>query len=403
MIIELLIAILAGVLVGTFTGLTPGIHINLVTVIVVASSVFLLDFIPPIAIGTFIIAMAITHTFLDAVPGVYLGAPDDAQALNVLPGHRMLIKGQGHNAVKLNTIGSFFAVILSLVLFPLFILSMAFLYPFARKFIVFVLIIAVLYLVLREHSVAKKVAALVVFILAGVFAVLVFNLPGLRQPLFLLLSGLFGFSILLVSLLENAKIPEQKTCEELNIPKKNIAKATFAATGFGFLAAFLPGIGSSESAIVASTTTGDIGDEGFLVLVGGLNTANMLISVCSIYAIDKARNGAIIAINKVIGVIDLKTVLVFCASALIAAGLAVVICLYVSKLFCKLVAKVDYRILVITILVFITALGFYFDSVLGLFVLAVSTAIGIAASQLGIGKNHLMGCLIIPVLFYFLL
>ena len=403
MFVEILIAVLAGILTGTFTGLTPGIHINLVSVIVVASSVFLLAYIPPIAIGSFIIAMAITHTFLDAIPGVYLGAPDAGQELNILPGHRMLIKGQGHNAVKLNTIGSFFAVLLSLVLFPLFILSMVFLYPFARKIIVFVLIAAVLYLIWRENSAAKKAAALTVFILAGVFSVLVFNLPGLKQPLFLLLSGLFGFSILLVSLAQQTKVPAQNVSEELDIPKKNIAKATFAATGFGFIAAFLPGIGSSESAIVASTTTGNIGDEGFLVLVGGLNTANMLISVCSIYAIDKARNGAIIAINKIIGLIDLKTVLVFAGTALVAAGISVVLCLYVSKLFCKLIAKVDYRILIIAILVFITALGFYFDSFLGLFVLAVSTCIGIAASMLGIGKNHLMGCLIIPVLFYFLI
>ncbi|MBT6774490.1 hypothetical protein HOA91_03905, partial [Candidatus Woesearchaeota archaeon] len=43
--------------------------------------------------------------------------------------------------------------------------------------------------------------------------------------------------------------------------------------GVGFIAAFLPGFGSSQAAIVATNIVGDIGDEGFLALVGGINTA----------------------------------------------------------------------------------------------------------------------------------
>jgi putative membrane protein len=35
-----------------------------------------------------------------------LGAPDESKALNVLPGHRMLMEGKGFEAVKLNVIGS---------------------------------------------------------------------------------------------------------------------------------------------------------------------------------------------------------------------------------------------------------------------------------------------------------
>ena len=121
MFIEILVMIVLGVLFGVVTGLTPGIHINLVALLVVSFSPLLLGFVSPLSLGVFIIAMSVNHSFLDSIPGVYLGAPDEDQALNVLPGHKMLLKGEGYKAVKLTLIGSFFSLILCLLLSPLFL------------------------------------------------------------------------------------------------------------------------------------------------------------------------------------------------------------------------------------------------------------------------------------------
>ena len=88
--IEIVIALVLGVGTGIITGLAPGIHVNLVSLLILSSAAFLLQITTPAALGTFIISLAITHTFLDALPSIYLGAPDEAQALNVLPGHRLL-------------------------------------------------------------------------------------------------------------------------------------------------------------------------------------------------------------------------------------------------------------------------------------------------------------------------
>ena len=76
MLAELLFFLLLGILAGTFTGLMPGIHINLIGALLVSASVSFLFFIPPLYFVVFITSMAITHTFLDFIPSVFLGCPD---------------------------------------------------------------------------------------------------------------------------------------------------------------------------------------------------------------------------------------------------------------------------------------------------------------------------------------
>src|SRR3989344_5136920 len=112
MIEEIIVAISIGVLAGIVTGLTPGIHINLVSVSLITISPFLLQYTSPLIITIMIIAMGITHTFLDAIPSIFLGAPDPETALLILPGHKMMLKGKGYEAVILTVIGSIISLIL---------------------------------------------------------------------------------------------------------------------------------------------------------------------------------------------------------------------------------------------------------------------------------------------------
>jgi len=401
MFLDIVIALILGVGTGIITGLTPGLHINLVSVLVLSFSPFLLQITSPIVLGVYIIAMAITHTFLDALPSIYLGAPDEAQALNVLPGHRLLMRGEGHNAVLCTVIGALGVIILGILFFPLFIFLMKWLAEPVTGIVGYLLIIIVIYMIWREKD--KKLEALTLFLLSGALGLLVFSIPNLEQPLFPLLSGLFGFSILLISLLQKSIIPKQKLNQPLNLSKKNLVKSVSGATGMGFIAAFLPGFGSSQAAIIATNVVGDIGDEGFLTLVGGINTANMLISIAAAYILNKSRNGAILVVNKLLDGMSVETMLIFLAVSLVAAGLAALLTISISKIFANVIVKVKYSYIVWGIIIFIAILAGYFDGFIGLTILATATALGLISSVWGVGKNHLMGCLLIPVILYFVL
>ena len=363
MFLEIILALILGVGTGIITGLVPGIHINLVSVTAVSLAPLLLSLVSPLAIGVYLISLAITHTFLDALPSIYLGAPDEAQALNALPGHRLLMRGEGHNAIAYTVIGALGALLLSIILFPGFIYSMKIIDPYIKGIMGYLLALIMIYMIAREKK--KWLKSLTLFFLAGVLGLIVFNIPTLNQPLLPLLSGMFGFSLLLLSLNQNSKIPKQNEDKPLTLSKKNLIKSVSAASGMGFIAAFLPGFGSSQAAIVATNIVGDIGDEGFLTLVGGINTANMIISIATIYILDKARNGAIVAINQVVGKIGFQEMLLFIGVGLVAGGTGAILTLRISKVFSRWIVKVNYTKLIMVVLGFVTLLAFFFDGFFG--------------------------------------
>ncbi len=393
MVFEIILAILCGVLCGIITGLIPGIHVNLVCVLVVSMSMALP--FSPLLLCCFIIALAITHSFLDSIPSIYLGAPDPSQVLTVLPGHRMLHQGKGHLAVKMTIIGSLLSLVIGAMCFPLFIKGMAAIYPAVRSSIKYVLIVIMVFMVFREK---KWYWALLVFFCAGFLGLLVLEDDSLSQPLFPLLSGLFGISLLLFA--ADSGLPEQDNSAQSTLPLRTLGKAGIVSTSMGFIAAFLPGFGSSQAAILAQQISGKMGDEGFLALVGGINTSNMLISIVTAYALSKARNGAIVSVLELIGEVGFNQMLIFLGVCLTAGGIAAMLAIVLSRSVLRLVSYFDYKKTVFSIIVFITLLVIGFDGFRGLIVLVTATALGAFAGLSGIGKNHLMGCLIVPVIVY---
>jgi len=400
MFIEIIVAILIGVHAGTFTGMIPGIHINLISLILLSISPILLQFTNPIVLCCFIIAMSITHSFLDAVPSIFLGAPDADQALNVLPGHKLLLQGKGFEAVKLTVIGSLLCLVLATLLIPPMLYISRTIYPFLKGYIGYLLICIVIFMIIKDK---KRLLNLIIFSMSGVLGLIVLNMPTLKDPLFPMLSGLFGTSMLVVSLTQKVTIPKQTFKETIEVKKSHIAQAVGAGTLAGSLTGFFPGLGPAQGAVLASQITRNIGDYGFMILVGGINTVNFIFSLVTLYTIEKARNGAVIVVSKLLANYSLTALIIFVAAALIAGAASTFLALKLSKVFAKLISKVNYQLVVCCVIALIIALVFYFSGLLGILVLIVATAVGIIPGLTGVARNHQMGCLILPVILFFML
>ncbi|MBI2110244.1 tripartite tricarboxylate transporter permease [Candidatus Woesearchaeota archaeon] len=399
-LLEIVIAILLGVLIGTITGLTPGIHINLVAVITLSLSPLLLQYTTPVILAVFIIALSITHTFTDFLPSTFLGAPTADTALSVLPAHKLLLEGRGYEAVNLATRGSLIGLFAIIILTPLYLISVKEGYSIVQIFIPYILIISSLFLIFRETK--SRIWALISFLLAGTLGIGVLNLPTLKQPLFPLFSGLFGTSMLLLSLKDKIKIPQQKITKP-KIPKKELVKAIGSGAFASTLCGFLPGMGAAQAAIVASSVFKRIKTETFLILVGAVGTMVMVISFIALYTIEKARNGSVAIISKLIEKITLQNLILFLVVSIVVAILATIITLKLGKGFSKMITKVNYSRLCLGIILLIVLLAIIISGFLGLLVLTISTFVGMIPPLKGIGRNHLMGSLILPVLLYFLL
>ena len=306
MIIEITIAVLVGVIGGIFSGLTPGIHTNLLVTLLFSISPFLLAFTSPLIISALIVSMAITHTFLNVLPAVYLGAPDsEGKILSVLPGHRMLLQGKGYEAVALTVLGSFLAIILGIALTPLLLKFLPALYSSIKNYIGYLLVIISIYMIFRER---KKFWAFFIFMLAGIFGMSVLNL-NMKEPLFPLLSSLFGVAGLLISLKDNVKIPQQ-LITKITIPKMEVVKAMSSAGIVGTFVSLMPGLGPAQAAIIGSQII-KLTDKGFLILVGSLETLGMVTSFIAITSINKARNGAVVVISRLMETITQKDLIIF--------------------------------------------------------------------------------------------
>jgi len=214
MLLEILIFLFLGILAGTFTGLFPGIHINLVGVALVSLSASLFAFINPVFLAVFIIAMAITHTFLDFIPSVFLGCPNIDTSLSVLPGHEMLKDGKGCEAVALTAYGGLMAVFMIFLVSAVAFFGMKPVYEILKTPYIMASILGLISLALI-FSDKKKIRSAVVFFVAGTLGLVILNLKTLNQPLLPLLSGLFGSSSLILSIKNNVSIPQQ----ENNFPR----------------------------------------------------------------------------------------------------------------------------------------------------------------------------------------
>ncbi len=399
MLLEILLAVLIGCLLGIITGLTPGVHINLVGVIILSLSPFLSQYVSLLTLAVIIISMSVTHTFLDALPSIYLGAPDSGLDLSVLQGHTLFLEGRGYEAVILTAIGSLFAVIMMVAFAPIGLPFIKFIYPLIQKFVPYILIFFSILLIYKEKK--SRIWALTIYLIAGVLGIITLNLQ-LKEPLFPLLSGLFGTSILITSILTTSKIPKQKITQ-VSLSKKEITTGMISGFIASFLTGLLPGLGASQAAIVATTGQKEIKPEKFLVVVGSINTFVMIVAFLALYSIDKARNGSVVVISKLLESFTINHLILFMAVSLIAAGGATFLTVYFAKIFAKFMTKVNYRKLCFSIIILITILVTILTGWLGLLVLIVSTSIGLIPNLMGLGKNHLMGCLLLPVILFFLL
>lgn len=396
MLFQIILFLLLGILAGTFTGLIPGIHINLIGVFIISLSASLFISTNPVYLVIFITSMAITHTFVDFIPSIFLGCPDTDTELSILPGHELLKKGYGYEAVVLTCYGSLAAIFI-LILIALPFIPLKNLIPenpqILEILIPGLLILSIFFLISLEK---KKLPAFFVLLLTGSLGLIVLNLPT-KEPLLPLLTGLFGSSMLIMSIKNKIQIPKQK----IEKPKTKILKPLLGAVIASPLCSFLPGLGSGQAAIIGNTIS-RTNKKGFLVLLGATNTLVMGFSFISLYLISKTRTGAAVAIQKIIGELSPKILFLILATIIISGIISFFITILLTKFFSKKIEKVNYTLLSSITLALLVTIIFLVSGFLGLAIFIASTFTGIYCISLRVRRTNMMGCLLIPTIILYL-
>ncbi len=410
--LELLLFALLGVAVGIGTGVTPGLHVNAVSLLLLALP------LAPLAVAVLIIAIAITHTFWDFVPSILLGAPSEDTALGVLPGHRLLLEGRGAEAITLTIAGGIAAALLAAAALPAFLLGLPLLYAALRPFIGHVLLGIAAFMVAIEPTWRRRLAGLAVLALSGALGLVALDSPLLAGDavLFPLFTGLFGASTLLLSLREQSSIPTQRATRP-QLPRGLVLRGSLKGLLSGCLMGTLPALGASQAAVLtqhlgwprrrkAGQNRGESREpqspEEFLVSIGSINTIVSLFSLIALYTIAKPRSGAAVAVGQVLGTIGLPELLLLVAVSLFAAGLSALALLAALPRLISAFQRVPYAALTKGIIVFLVLLVVALTGPLGLAVLATAVAIGVLAPLWKVKRSLLMGVLMVPLILFYL-
>lgn len=490
---------LTGAAMGCLTGAAPGIHVNTLCLLLVSVLGALLPLAERAALmlGTeqenaaallacLIVSAATSHSFLDFIPTIFMGAPDEGDSLSVLPGHRLLLQGRGLEAVGQAAAGSLIggavAVLLCVPLY--FVLGPPMLlYGIVDSLSLPIALLAAVLLILSErnvemtaeikvskvvrsagplslavpvpvhgaqvrlrgravrttrgcwlltpsgrwrlrgavpqgpieiegtwdvrpHHLHKRMIALSLFLLSGLLGLVVMDrrLPGDAfvaldlSIMFPLLTGLFGMPALVGS--GSASLPPQR--EEAVKPMTSPSVIGALA---GALVGWFPGISSTTGVIIASSFTGRNGDAGrFIAMVSAVGTASAVFGLLALAVAYKGRSGALLAVKDVLGGDSLPFELfpLLLVAVLIGCAVGHRVLLRTGRRLAMTASSMNVRRMNRIIMAVLVLLTVAFNGVPGIIVLATSTLLGMVPPAMGVGRVHLTGCLLVPVLLFLL-
>src|SRR3989338_263596 len=283
------IALLAGILLGIFSGLVPGIHSN-----TIASVLSTLP-IDPEAFAYIIVAVLGAHLVFQFFPSIFLSIPDDTVVASVLPGHRMALEGRGRQALAVCAFSVMLSAGASALLLPVSLVLLPIAFGAISPHMAIILVGASIYLLLSERAAGKIALAAFVFLLSGALGLATLR-GAVNDPLFPSFSGLLAASGILLSFTHQRKIPRQKN----ESTRLDFLPYVAAGVLFGMLSDLLPGIAApAQIAIFASAILVTDDAKKFLALVSSIAASHGVFAFAALLSIGKAREGALAIMNEI--------------------------------------------------------------------------------------------------------
>jgi putative membrane protein len=396
--LEILLGVLVGVILGTVSGIIPGVHANTLAGVLLSLQAILLSVLGPVALAGTLFAALITHTFVDAIPCTFLGIPEADTSLAVLPAHALCLEGNGEEAVRIAALGSACAMVIAVPVSVLCFLLLPALQPFFDWWIGILIFASIGYMIVTSEAPGW---ALAIFGISGVLGAFALHytflswhtLSGESAILMPLLTGLFGISVLMVA--SQGTLPVQHF-SGLRIDDRAVIKYSLLGTGAGIAVGWLPGLSTaSANGVLASLIGYEKDRRSYILATSAANTANAFIGLAALFALSRMRNGVMAALAQLplpsMGELMITGVLAACAAYLITIRLSAS---------APSLNGFDSRALNRGVIAFVVLLSIILTGPFGLFILVLSTAVGLVPHLVNIPRMYCMGAIMVPVMMY---
>ena len=410
-----------GFVIGCVSGLTPGLHVNNLALLLAAVAPGINA--SPTVLGVALVAASVTHTFLDIVPSVVIGVPDESMALVALPGHRMVLDGDGPEAVSLSAAGSMLAVVFAFAAAVPVAAVMSRIYPTVSSYMPHLLAATVVFLLVTERggevgrrgramgreALAVRAKAVVVLVSSGLLgyyvlthnpgAEAVVGEPSLLTPLFV---GLFGVPILVASASENAEIPPQDG-DDVALSRRSVVVNAVGGGVAGSIVGWLPGVspavatGFVQSLLPDSETEPESMRE-FIVAVSGVDSSNAVFALLALYFVGFPRSGVMVALDRLGPSLDAGAIAAYLVAVAGVAVASFALTVVLGRHAFGVVRRVNYRVLSLGVVVLLVGVTFVFSGFVGLPILVAATVVGLVPNYTRVRRVNCMGTLLLPLI-----
>ena len=414
-----IVAAFLGALTGIVTGLVPGIHVNTVTALLLAGSASCASFgIEYSALLAFTCALAISHTFFDVVPGLFLGIPGD-ETFALLPGHDLVKQGKGNLAIRLSVAGSAAGLVIGVVMVVAFLVfgnAIGAVESAIRPWMFWILLAVSVLLIVTD---SPRGWSLVVFLASGLLGLMVFGTPlvagGLDAPinaLFPALAGLFGVAGLLFAI-ATAGPPAERPPPSIESPNPTPNSVAWPGVRGGFaglMVGLLPGLGAANAATLlllleqwfGRRVSRDQQSRAYLVTTSSLNTAEALFAIAALYLIGRSRSGASIAVEQILGGMVSQADLLLISFFMVLAGvIAATILWRMGGSVASWVGETDESGLNWSVVAFLAVLTLLLLGLGGLVILVCATVVGLVPLLFKVRRAQLMGFFLVPTMLFY--
>jgi putative membrane protein len=417
-------AVLAGTVISCALAILPGLHIYNVMGL---AAMFLyslngggLAAMPEVFIP-FMIGLVTGWSILNTIPSVLLGAPDESAIFTVLPGQKYLMTGRGYEGAMIIGAGS-----LAGTFMLVFIIG-----PFAPKYLPvvryvlnphmhWILWVIITFILMTEwprggnrgpagwrkffDAWSTLGAGLLTFLLSGLLGfILLYRAPvdidNAFQNIMPAFVGLFAVPWCLLNAVSGAKIPEQYLCDRLNINGDLLLRSGIAGGIGGGFAAFFPVVTGGIGGLLAGHATAQRDERIFMMSQGVSKVvyytgALMLFFVPGLFL---TRGGGAWIIKGLYTPHTWGDYYLALGSIALSGSVSFLLMSPLTKWTIQLMKKVDYRRISVFALVIIVALVFSITGRAGLFIMTVSTGIGLLPVLFGSRRLNCLGVLLLPI------
>ncbi|MGD2148331.1 MAG: tripartite tricarboxylate transporter permease [Anaerolineae bacterium] len=407
--------------------MVPGLHICNVAAFMVLASAGPGSVLPPEQLAMLFVGMTTGYAMLNAVPSIFLSAPDDSTVFIVLPGQKYLRQGRGFEAAVLSGIGGMGGIAALALLTPvapsLFPALRAILQPHLH----WILWTVIAYMLLSEWPKGSDrapagwrrwwdawkglVAGLVTFFLSGVmgFILLYRTLVPVSvayQSLLPAFVGLFAVPWNLQNLLSKVELPEQHVTTSVDASTGLVVRGTLAGALGGLFAAFFPVVTGGIGGFIAGHATAQRDDRLFIISQGASKVVYYVGGFLLFFVpqLHLTRGGMAWMIGSVWGAGDFvhlgtpRTTYYTAAAAVVFSGvLSFFVLLLISRIALRLVVAVPYRLISAATLVLLLVIVVGVTSWGGLLICAAATGIGLIPVMWGSRRTNCMGVLLLPI------